>query len=184
MMTFWSVLYLFLDKLMGFIYTFYLLFSVFGNWLRRPGVSSGIFLGAVTLPGLMLSRLIQMFRGVSLNEVGISGTYLFFSRCFLVKLRNLYEWWARYSCFLPDLKFINLTNRPKFWNGKNCYISISNFSRAIKQYSTWCRVLVSVSIQISRNPEVSYFYKDKSPFAVIIDYAVYMHSSTHVRTKV
>ncbi|KAI5666360.1 hypothetical protein M9H77_16213 [Catharanthus roseus] len=37
----------------------------------RPGVSSGILLGAVTLPGLMLSRLIQMMRGIQLNEVTV-----------------------------------------------------------------------------------------------------------------
>ncbi|VFQ96569.1 unnamed protein product [Cuscuta campestris] len=35
----------------------------------RPGASSGIFLGAVTLPGLMVSKLIQMSRALSFGEV-------------------------------------------------------------------------------------------------------------------
>ncbi|KAK4482649.1 hypothetical protein RD792_009813 [Penstemon davidsonii] len=39
----------------------------------RPGASSGTPLGAVTLPGLMVSRLIQVLRAVSLQEVGIEG---------------------------------------------------------------------------------------------------------------
>lgn len=39
----------------------------------RPGASSGIFLGAVTLPGLMVSKLIQMSRALALGEVGIEG---------------------------------------------------------------------------------------------------------------
>ncbi|XP_073140155.1 dolichol kinase EVAN isoform X2 [Henckelia pumila] len=37
----------------------------------RPGASSGILLGAVTLPSLMFSRLIQILRAVTLHEVGI-----------------------------------------------------------------------------------------------------------------
>ncbi|CAK9165873.1 unnamed protein product [Ilex paraguariensis] len=35
----------------------------------RAGASSGILLGAVTLPGLMFSRLIQLLRAVSLHEI-------------------------------------------------------------------------------------------------------------------
>lgn len=41
---------------------------------NRPGASSGVLLGAVTLPGLMVSRLIQTLRAESLNEVRIGGT--------------------------------------------------------------------------------------------------------------
>ncbi|PON66498.1 phosphatidate cytidylyltransferase family protein [Parasponia andersonii] len=37
----------------------------------RPGASSGILLGAVTLPTVMLSKLIQMWRAVSFKEVEI-----------------------------------------------------------------------------------------------------------------
>ncbi|KAL3335985.1 hypothetical protein AABB24_031957 [Solanum stoloniferum] len=41
----------------------------------RPGASSGIFWGAVTLPGVMVSKLIQMSRAVSLNQSGSEGWY-------------------------------------------------------------------------------------------------------------
>lgn len=68
----------------------------------RPGVSSGILLGAATLPGLMLSRLIQMLRGVSLNEVGISE----------VEYLQLQYWVASASCF-SILVFLFLILRQK-----------------------------------------------------------------------
>nr|GMD69479.1 dolichol kinase EVAN [Ipomoea batatas] len=44
---------------------------LFQFFKTRPGASSGIFLGAVTLPGLMVSKLIQMSRALALGEVGI-----------------------------------------------------------------------------------------------------------------
>nr|GEY12587.1 dolichol kinase EVAN [Tanacetum cinerariifolium] len=37
----------------------------------RPGASSGILLGAVTLPGLAVSKLIQLRRGLLVNEVTV-----------------------------------------------------------------------------------------------------------------
>lgn len=40
----------------------------------RSGASSGILLGAVTMPTVMMSNLIQLSRAVSLKEVGIEGT--------------------------------------------------------------------------------------------------------------
>lgn len=46
--------------------------------LFRPGASSGIFLGAVTLPGVMVSKLIQLSRVVSLNQSGSEGITLIF----------------------------------------------------------------------------------------------------------
>ncbi|XP_042481230.1 dolichol kinase EVAN isoform X2 [Macadamia integrifolia] len=39
----------------------------------RPGASSGILLGAVTLPAVMLSRLIQLSRALSTHNIGIEG---------------------------------------------------------------------------------------------------------------
>ncbi|XP_062082198.1 dolichol kinase EVAN [Humulus lupulus] len=45
-------------------------FNSFPLFHTRPGVSSGILLGAVTLPTVMLSKLIQMGRAVS-NEIEI-----------------------------------------------------------------------------------------------------------------
>lgn len=41
----------------------------------RVGASSGILLGAVTLPTVMVSRLIQLSRALLKNEVGVEGTY-------------------------------------------------------------------------------------------------------------
>lgn len=40
---------------------------------NRPGASSGVLLGAVTLPGLLVSKLIQTLRENSLKEVEIEG---------------------------------------------------------------------------------------------------------------
>ncbi|CAI9268446.1 unnamed protein product [Lactuca saligna] len=37
----------------------------------RPGASSGILLGAVTLPGVAISKLIQLSRALSVHEVGV-----------------------------------------------------------------------------------------------------------------
>jgi dolichol kinase len=42
----------------------------------RPGASSGILLGAVTLPAVMLSKLIHLSRALSLHEVATQGTKL------------------------------------------------------------------------------------------------------------
>ena len=39
----------------------------------RPGASSGVLLGAVTLPGLLVSKLVQTSRAITLEEVGIAG---------------------------------------------------------------------------------------------------------------
>ncbi|KAA3456624.1 dolichol kinase isoform X1 [Gossypium australe] len=41
----------------------------------RPGASSGIILGAVTLPTVMLSKLIQLSRAVSLQQIEIGVTW-------------------------------------------------------------------------------------------------------------
>ncbi|KAI3743234.1 hypothetical protein L1987_60940 [Smallanthus sonchifolius] len=40
------------------------------SFKTRPGASSGILLGAVTLPGLAISKLIQLSRALLVNEVG------------------------------------------------------------------------------------------------------------------
>lgn len=65
------------------------------SFKTRPGVSSGIFLGAMTLPGLMLSKLIQMSRGLSLSEVGVLE---------FENLRLLY--WATSICCFSMLVFL------------------------------------------------------------------------------
>ncbi|KAA8550338.1 hypothetical protein F0562_002022 [Nyssa sinensis] len=42
-----------------------------GQFKTRPGASSGILLGTVTLPGLVISRLVQLSRAMSLHEVEV-----------------------------------------------------------------------------------------------------------------
>ncbi|XP_022857108.1 dolichol kinase EVAN-like [Olea europaea var. sylvestris] len=55
----------------------------------RPGVTSGIMLGAMTLPGLMVSRLIQVSRLVSLHEAEVGE----------LEYLNLQYWAASAICF-------------------------------------------------------------------------------------
>ncbi|KAL3530523.1 hypothetical protein ACH5RR_009845 [Cinchona calisaya] len=55
----------------------------------NQGGSSGILLGAVTLLGLMLSRLLQISRGLSLSEVGVAD----------LEFIQLQYWAASASCF-------------------------------------------------------------------------------------
>ncbi|KAK3022863.1 hypothetical protein RJ639_046050 [Escallonia herrerae] len=45
--------------------------SPIAQFSTRPGASSGILLGAVTLPGVGASRLIQLSRALSLQEIGV-----------------------------------------------------------------------------------------------------------------
>ncbi|KAE9445858.1 hypothetical protein C3L33_22221, partial [Rhododendron williamsianum] len=47
--------------------------SQLAQFKTRRGASSGILLGAVTLPCLMISRLIQLSRALSLHEIGVQG---------------------------------------------------------------------------------------------------------------
>lgn len=44
----------------------------------RPGASSGILLGSVILPAVMLSKLIQLSRAFLLHEVAFEGTPVYF----------------------------------------------------------------------------------------------------------
>lgn len=39
----------------------------------RPGASSGILLGAITLPAVMLAKMIQLTRAFSSNHIGLEG---------------------------------------------------------------------------------------------------------------
>ncbi|CAL1366871.1 unnamed protein product [Linum trigynum] len=55
----------------------------------RPGASSGILLGAVTLPALMLSKLIQLSRALSLDEIHLGE----------VDYLQMQYWAASFSCF-------------------------------------------------------------------------------------
>lgn len=61
--------------LLNYMFMVFLILRIYD--IFRPGASSGTLLGAVTLPGLMLSRLIQSLRAVSLDEVGVEGREFF-----------------------------------------------------------------------------------------------------------
>ncbi|XP_028062395.1 dolichol kinase EVAN [Camellia sinensis] len=61
----------------------------------RKGASSGILLGAVTLPGLMLSRLIQLSRALSFHQLGNQEfEYL------------QLQYWATFACCFGVLGFL------------------------------------------------------------------------------
>ncbi|CAK9158537.1 unnamed protein product [Ilex paraguariensis] len=82
----------------------------------RPGASSGILLGAVTLPGLMVSRLIQLLRAVSLHEVGTKE----------LEYLQLQYWATSASCFgVLVLLYIILCHQP---NNNHSIYSQSNWS--------------------------------------------------------
>ncbi|KAI3461395.1 hypothetical protein Pfo_018058 [Paulownia fortunei] len=93
----------------------------------RPGASSGILLGAATLPGLLVSRLIQTLRAESLQEVGIEEfEYL-----------KLQYWAASASC-LTVLLFLSIVCRRQ---GKST-ISICSLSNWNPIYSFICIILL------------------------------------------
>ncbi|KAI7746279.1 hypothetical protein M8C21_024353 [Ambrosia artemisiifolia] len=90
----------------------------------RPGASSGIFLGAVTLPGLAVSRLIQLSRALLVNEVGTED----------VEFIRLQYWATSTSCLcvLVFLCFIfgHESNKAKSvsFNGRHTKFSISSIA--------------------------------------------------------
>lgn len=92
----------------------------------RPGASSGIFLGAVTLPGLMVSKLIQMSRAVSLNQSGSEE---------LENLQLLY-WVTSASCYtvLAYLSFIFYRQS----DNKNCATSRCSLSCIALYFGVCC----------------------------------------------
>ncbi|XP_057781837.1 dolichol kinase EVAN [Salvia miltiorrhiza] len=63
----------------------------------RPGASSGVLLGAVTLPGLLISKLVQTLRANSLEEVGIEEFEYLKS-----------QYWAASSSCVAVLIFLSL----------------------------------------------------------------------------
>ncbi|KAL6577369.1 hypothetical protein OROMI_011645 [Orobanche minor] len=78
-----------------------------------PGASSGIFLGAVTVPGLLVSRLIQTLRAESLQEVGIEEfEYL-----------KLQYWAAAASCLAVLFFLSNTRQRRGKSTSSNCCLS-------------------------------------------------------------
>ncbi|XP_071690375.1 dolichol kinase EVAN [Rutidosis leptorrhynchoides] len=97
----------------------------------RPGASSGILLGAVTLPGLAISKLIQLSRALLVNQVGIED----------VEFIRL-QYWATCTSCLCLLVFLysisrhesNNTKSASFFYGWNTKFSISS----ITLFTTMC----------------------------------------------
>ncbi|KAH7542681.1 dolichol kinase EVAN [Ziziphus jujuba] len=89
-------------------------FNSFALFKTRPGASSGILLGAVTMPTVMMSKLIQMARAVSLKEVGIE------------EFEHLtMQYWATSACCLSVLIFLCIilwrapeNRHPRVWDAK------------------------------------------------------------------
>ncbi|KAG8387618.1 hypothetical protein BUALT_Bualt02G0039900 [Buddleja alternifolia] len=120
------------------------------SFRTRPGASSGILLGAVTLPGLMLSRLIQSLRALASKEVGIEE---------LGYLR--WHYWAAFACCFTVLVFLCIICRhqgkssisicSRFnWSVKFSFISIALLvgfclvSLSAKLYAGWPAALMSL----------------------------------------
>ncbi|CAN4098938.1 unnamed protein product [Withania somnifera] len=103
----------------------------------RPGASSGVFLGAVTLPSLMVSKLIQMSRAVSLNQSGSEE---------LENLQLLY-WVTSASCYIVLAYLCFIFYRQS--ENKNCatsrcslscitlYFGVCCVSFAVKSHGGW-----------------------------------------------
>ncbi|KAK9144401.1 hypothetical protein Sjap_004304 [Stephania japonica] len=73
--------------------------NALARFKTRPGASSGILLGAVTLPTVMLSRLIQQSRAVLSDDIGHQE----------VEYLTMQYWYVSVSCFgvLAFLSFIS-----------------------------------------------------------------------------
>ncbi|KAF3454933.1 hypothetical protein FNV43_RR05381 [Rhamnella rubrinervis] len=70
------------------------------HFKTRPGASSGVLLGAVTMPAVMMSKLIQLSRAVSSMEVEIE------------ELEHLtMQYWATSACCFSVLMFLYLVIR-------------------------------------------------------------------------
>ncbi|XWS53326.1 hypothetical protein CRYUN_Cryun11dG0147200 [Craigia yunnanensis] len=95
----------------------------------RPGASSGIMLGAVTFPTLMLSKLIQLSRAFSLQQVEFG------------ELEHMtMQFWATSACCCGVLIFLSVV----MWcaaNNKNPHFSCSVWDT---KFSLSCVVLYSV----------------------------------------
>ncbi|KAH6836744.1 phosphatidate cytidylyltransferase family protein [Perilla frutescens var. hirtella] len=105
----------------------------------RPGASSGVLLGAVTLPGLLVSKLVQTLRGKTLNEVGIEEfEYL--------KL----QYWAASSSCVAVLIFLALVCQRQ---GKST-TPICSFTNRNPVYSSICIILLVGSGMVSLSGKI------------------------------
>nr|XP_043609524.1 dolichol kinase EVAN [Erigeron canadensis] len=143
-----SIVYESLSFLIITVFALFVEISVESSHLHfntRPGASSGILLGAVTLPGLAVSKLIQLSRAFLANEVGIEDVeYVRF------------QYWATSTsclCVLVFLSFIcrhqsDKTKPASFYSGWNMKLSISS----IALFTTMC--YLSFSAKSSSGPYI------------------------------
>ncbi|TYI48863.1 hypothetical protein E1A91_D13G277100v1 [Gossypium mustelinum] len=100
----------------------------------RPGASSGIMLGAVTLPTVMLSKLIQLSRAFSLQQIEIG------------ELEHMtMQFWAASACCCGVLIFLSILMWCAAYN-KNPHFSCSVWDA---KFSLSCVILFSVVCCIS-----------------------------------
>ncbi|CAN1346420.1 Dolichol kinase EVAN [Linum perenne] len=107
------------------------------HFKTRPGASSGIFLGAVTLPALMLSKLIQLSRALALHEIELREVdYL------------LMQYWATsVSCFsvLIFLSFVTW-DVPKSSHSYRRVLAAKLILGCIVLYAAFCNIFTTVVI--------------------------------------
>ncbi|XP_022752900.1 dolichol kinase EVAN-like isoform X3 [Durio zibethinus] len=108
--------------------------SLFLFKTSRPGASSGIMLGAITLPTVMLSKLIQLSRAFSLQRIELD------------ELEHMtMQFWATSACCCGVLIFLSIV----MWcaaNNKNPHFSCSVWDA---KFSLSCVILYSVVCCIS-----------------------------------
>ncbi|GJX81286.1 dolichol kinase EVAN [Tanacetum coccineum] len=110
----------------------------------RPGASSGILLGAVTLPGLAVSKLIQLRRGLLVNEVTVEDVAY-------IRL----QYWATSTSCLFVLVFLYFICRHEF--NKNKPVSLHR--RWHTKFSIGCIALFAAMCYLSlaaRSPSGRY----------------------------
>ncbi|KAL5722117.1 dolichol kinase [Ranunculus cassubicifolius] len=103
----------------------------------RPGTSSGILLGAITLPSVMLSRLIQLSRTIPTLDAEPSG----------IEYLNLQYWVVSASCF-SVLVFLH-SALTKSANTTNFFNSRSVHSAAIISFAVLCAKTFTSPLAIS-----------------------------------
>ncbi|XP_024031450.1 dolichol kinase EVAN [Morus notabilis] len=101
----------------------------FSFFKTRPGASSGILLGAVTLPALMLCKLTQMLRAIAMKEVEIE------------EFEHLtMQYWATSACCLSVLVLLCMVT----WCEPGNMRSLSLRSTWHSKFSLSCIVLYTV----------------------------------------
>ncbi|KAL1558164.1 dolichol kinase [Salvia divinorum] len=122
----------------------------------RPGASSGVLLGAVTLPGLLVSKLVQTLRAITLEEVGIeefeylkSQYWAASSSCVavLIFLSLVCQWQSKSKSKSKRKTFIcSLSSRNQIYSSICVIFFVGSglVSLSGKLYGGWSPVLISL----------------------------------------